>query len=146
MKVILLADIKGVGKKDDIINAADGHARNYLFPKKLAVEATKENLARVQSHKDAEAKKKQKELDDAIALKKTLEGKVIKIAVKKGESGKLFGSVTNKEVAEALKSQEGLVIDRKKIVLDEPIKSVGTKQVDVKLYAEVSARVTIEVE
>ena len=146
MKVILLADIKGVGKKDQIIDAADGHARNYLFPKKLAIEASKENVAKLESAKAAVVKKKQKEVEDALALKAKLEGKVVKIAVKKGENGRLFGSVTNKEIAEALAHHEGLQIDRKRISLDEPIKSIGQKQVDIKLYADVTARITIEVE
>ena len=146
MKVILLQDIKGVGKKDEVINAADGHARNYLFPKKLAIEATKENLAKLEGARNAAVKKKQKEVDDALKLKKELEGKVIKISVKKGETGRLFGSVTNKEIAEELSRQEGLTVDRKRIVLDEPIKTTGTKHVDIKLYAEISARLTIEVE
>ena len=146
MKVILLTDIKGVGKKDEIINAADGHARNFLFPKKLAIEATKENVAKLDAQKAGIERKRQKEVEDALALKKELENKIIKISVKKGENGKLFGSVTNKEIAEELLRQEGLQIDRKRIVLDEAIKTIGTKQVDVKLYAEISARLTIEVE
>jgi large subunit ribosomal protein L9 len=146
MKVILLEDIKGVGKKDEIINAADGHARNFLFPKKLAIEATKENLAKLDAAKNAVVRKKQKEVDDALAKKRELEGKVIKISVKKGETGRLFGSVTNKEIAEELARQEGLVIDRKRIVLAEPIKTTGIKQVEIKLHADIAAKITIEVE
>jgi large subunit ribosomal protein L9 len=146
MKVILLADVKGVGKKDEVINAADGYARNFLFPKKLAVEANKENLAKLDAAKNAVVRKRLKEVEDAQALKKELEGKIIKISVKKGETGRLFGSVTNKEIAEELNRQEGLVIDRKRIILDEPIKTVGIKQVDVKLYTDITAKITIEVE
>ena len=145
MKVILLEDIKGVGKKDDIINAADGHARNYLFPKKLAIEATKENIAKLEAQRKNIMLKKQQEAEDALALKKTLEGKIVKIEVKKGENGRLFGSVTNKEISEALARQEGLQIDRKRILLDEAIKSTGQKQVDVKLYTDITAKITVEI-
>ena len=146
MKVILLSDIKGVGKKDQIIDAADGHARNYLFPKKLATEATKENVAKLENAKNAVIRKKQKDAEDALELKKRLEGTVITIHVKKGENGRLFGSVTNKEIAEALAKQEGVQIDRKRIVLNEAIKTTGQKQVEVKLYAEINAKITVEVE
>jgi len=146
MKVILLQDIKGVGKKDDVINAADGHARNFLFPKKLAIEATKDSLAKLQGQKDAVVRKKLKEAEEALALKNVLESKVIKITVKKGDTGKLFGSVTSKEISEALASQENIVVDRKKIALDDPIKTTGTKQVDVKLYTDITAKLTVEIE
>ena len=146
MKVILLEDVKGQGKRGDAINVAEGYARNFLFPKKLAVEATKENIAKLEAAKSAVIRKKQKDVDDALALKKDLEGKVIRISVKKGETGKLFGSVTNKEIAEELARQEGLQIDRKRIVLDEPIKTTGSRQVSVKLHGDIAARITIEVE
>jgi large subunit ribosomal protein L9 len=146
MKVILLEDIKGVGKKNQIIDAADGHARNFLFPRKLAIEASKDNMARLEAQKNAVAHKKQMESDNAAKLKRELEGKIIKIPVKKGENGKLFGSVTGKEIAQALSEQEGLQIDRRKISLDEAIKTVGQKVVEIKLYEGVSAKITIEVE
>ncbi|MDR1705092.1 MAG: 50S ribosomal protein L9 [Clostridiales bacterium] len=146
MKVILLEDIKGVGKKDQIIDAADGHARNFLFPKKLAIEASKDNLARLEAQKNAVAHKRKTEIENAAKLKKDLEGKVIKIAVKKGENGKLFGSVTSKEIAQALTEQEGLQIDRRKITLDEAIKTVGRRVVEVKLFEGTTAKITIEVE
>lgn len=145
MKVILLDDIKGVGKKDQLIDAADGYARNFLFPKKLALEATKDNMARLAAAQKAALDKKRKEAEEAMALKAQLEGKLIKIEVKKGESGRLFGSVTNKEIAEALAQQEGFQIDRKRILLDDPIKSTGPRQVDVKLYTDIVAKITIEV-
>lgn len=145
MKVILLADIKGVGKKDQIIDAADGHARNFLFPKKLAIEATKDNVAKLDAQKNTVLRKQQKVTEDALALKKALEGKVIKITAKKGENGRLFGSVTNKEIAEALAQQENLQIDRKRIILDEVIKTTGQKQVEVKLHGDINARIIIEV-
>ena len=145
MKVILLEDVKGVGKKGQIINASDGHARNFLFPKKMAVEATKDEIAKLDAKNKSAEHKKQVEIENALNLKKELENKVIKIEVKKGESGKLFGSVTNKEISDALSAQEGLNIDKKKIVVTEPIKSVGQKQVDVKLYAEITAKITVEI-
>jgi len=146
MKVILLEDIKGVGKKDDIINAADGHARNFLLPRKLAVEATKENMVKLENAKRTIQQKRQKDVEDALALKMTLEGKVININVKKGEGGRLFGSITNKEIAEAIFSQEGIQIDRKRVILNEPIKTTGSKIVDIKLHQDVTAKVSVEVE
>lgn len=145
MKVILLEDIKGVGKKGQIIDAADGHARNFLFPKKLAIEANKDNMAKLESQKNAVQHKRQTEIENAMKLKKELEGKVVRISVKKGENGKLFGSVTNKEIAQALAEQEGLQVDRKRINLTEAIKTVGQKQVEVKLHADITAKITIEV-
>lgn len=145
MKVILLEDIKGVGKKGQVIDAADGHARNFLLPRKLAVEANKDNIAKKEAHDNATVHKKQMELENALKFKNDLENKVIKINVKKGETGRLFGSVSSKEIAEALAEQEGLQIDRRKIVLAEPIKTVGRRQVDIKLYTDVTAKITVEI-
>lgn len=145
MKVILLADIKGVGKKGQVIDASDGHARNFLLPRKLAMEATRENLDRLESKQKSVEHKKQMELDAAKKLKAELEGKIIKISVKKGETGKLFGSVSGKEIAEALSAQENIQIDSRKIQLDKPIKTLGQAQVDVKLYADVAAKITVEI-
>jgi len=143
MKVILLQDVKGTGKKGEIINASDGHARNYLLPRKMAVEANKTNMAQLEQQQKAVERKRQQELLKAQELAKELSEKKIVIGVKVGENGKLFGSVTNKEIAVAFLEQEGIEIDKKKIILDEPIKSAGEKAVEIKLHSQVTATVTI---
>ena len=145
MKVILLQDIKGVGKKDQIINANDGYAKNFLFPRKLAVEAEGNNLKKLDNQKKAEAAQAQAVLDQARELGKKIEEITVKIPVKLGENGKLFGAVTNKEIAAALKEQSGLEIDKKKIST-ESIKTVGEKTVTVKLHPKVSVDLKVVVE
>ena len=145
MQVILMEDVKGIGKKGDVINASDGHARNFLFPKNLAVEATKANLNRLANVKKAEENKRQQDLEDAQALAKQIEESRIKIAVKIGDNGKLFGSVTNKEIAAALEEQANLKVEKKKIVLSNPVKSVGFIKADVKLHPKVSAKLQVEI-
>ncbi len=145
MKVILLEDVKSIGKKGQLVNASEGYAKNFLFPKKLAVEATKANMNELELKKKAEDKRKQQELMEARDLAKQIEEKGIKIAVKTGENGKLFGSVTNKEIAIAMEEQTGLKIDKKKIVLNDAIKMVGQRHVSVKLHPEVTAELTVEI-
>jgi len=145
MKVILLQDVKGVGKKDQIIDVSDGYARNFLFPKKLAAEATKANVNSLETKKKNEQEQRKKELEDAKALKVVLESKSITFAQKTGEGGRLFGSVTNKEVAQALLDQEGIEIDRKKITIPEAIKKTGEYDAEIKLHTEVSARLKLVV-
>ncbi|MDR1689779.1 MAG: 50S ribosomal protein L9 [Clostridiales bacterium] len=145
MKVILLEDIKGVGVKGQVYEASDGYARNFLFPKKKAIEATKANLNELELKQKAVNAKAQRELEEAMAQAKTLEEKVIQVQVKTGENGKLFGSVTSNEIASALNSQFGISIDRKKITLPEAIKSVGEATAEVKLHAKVTAKIKIEV-
>jgi len=145
MKVILLQDIRGIGKKGQVIETSDGHARNYLIPRKLAVEATARHLKEIEVKKKAEMHRQTSELEAAQALGKSLSEAKIEIQVKSGENGKLFGSVTNKEIASVLSAKTGLNIDKKKVVLEEPIKTVGEKQVEVKLHPQVSARITVEV-
>lgn len=145
MKVILLQDIKGVGKKDDLINAADGHARNYLIPKKLAVEATDINIKQLKAKKKNEEQKRLDELEEAKKLATQIEKLNLEIKVKCGENGKLFGSVTNKEIADEIENISKLIIDKKKISIDEPIKSVGEKKVTVKLHPDVTIKITIKV-
>jgi len=145
MKVILLQDVKGVGKKDQVINAADGYCRNFLFPKKLAVEATKANMDTLDKKKKGEEDQKIKELEEAKAMKATLEEKLLKISQKTGEGGRLFGSVTNKEVAQVLLEQEGIDIDRKKITIPETIKKVGEYTVDIRLHTNVTAGLKLEI-
>ena len=145
MKVILLDNIKGVGKKDEIINASDGYARNFLFPKKLAVEANAENLSKLNNKKEAANYKKDVEKQKAEELAKKLKGIMLKIKVKAGENGKIFGGVTAKEISENLKSQYKFEIDKKKIELKDTIKTLGEFIVTIKLYEGVIANLKIEV-
>ena len=145
MKEILKADIKGVGKKDQVINASDGYARNFLFPKKLAVEANKENLAKLKSKQNSEAHKKDLEKQKAEELKQKLSKIELRINVKAGENRKIFGSITSKEVSAELKKQYNIEIDKKKIDLKETIKTLGTHIVDVKLYEGVYGKIKIDV-
>lgn len=145
MKVILLEDVKNVGKKGALINASDGYAKNFLLPKKLAMEATKGNINELELKKRAEEKKKQQELEDAKILAEKLSKHEVVISVKTGENGKLFGSVTNKEIAEAFEKQTGIAIDKKKVVLEEPFKMVGTRTVTVKIHPQVSAEITVKI-
>jgi large subunit ribosomal protein L9 len=145
VKVILLQDVKGVGKKGQLLNAADGHARNFLLPRKLAMEASAQNLAELENRKAASESKARREVEEARAMKAALEATVVRVAVKMGENGKLFGAVTNKEIAAALEAQHHLIIDRKKIALDEPIKLIGEKRAHVKLHGEITAELRVEV-
>lgn len=145
MKVILLNDIKGVGKKDQIIEASDGYARNYLFPKKLAVEATKENLGKLESKNEANKFKKQNEKNDAIEVANKLKELVLTIKVKAGENGKIFGGVTSKEISENLKEQYKIEIDKKKIEVKETIKNIGRFTINIKLYEGVNAKLTVNI-
>ncbi|NLU36035.1 MAG: 50S ribosomal protein L9 [Clostridiales bacterium] len=146
MKVILLQDVKGHGKKGDVVNASDGFARNYLFPRKLAVEATEKNLRELKNKQAAEAKRRQQEFEEAQKLADAISKAEVVVKAKSGEGGKLFGSITNKEIADALKKDHNIDLDRKKIVLQEPIRSLGNFELDVKVYPEVSAKLKVRVE
>lgn len=143
MKVILKADIKGVGKKDEVISASDGYARNFLFPKKLALEATKDNLVKLKAKQDSNQHKKDLEKAKAIEIANKLKEIVLKIEVKAGDNGKIFGGVTSKEISENLKTQYNIDVDKKKIVLKETIKVLGTVNVDIKLYEGVLATLKV---
>ena len=145
MKVILLDNIKGVGKKDEVINASDGYARNFLFPKKLAVEANNENMAKLKAKENSNEYKKSVEKEEAEKLAQTLKGIMVKINVKTGENGKIFGSITSKEITDNLKAQHKIELDKKKIDLKEPIKTVGTFSVPVKLYEGVIGTLKVQV-
>lgn len=145
MKVILLEDIKGFGKRGQLIEAADGHARNFLLPRKLAVEATKANMNILEAQRKALALQQQQELEAAQVLAKKIEASPVDICVKIGGSGKLFGSVTNKEVAEALKKQRGIDIDKKRVVLTEAIKTGGQKTAHIKLHQHVTASLFVNI-
>lgn len=143
MKVILTEDVKGQGKKGQVVNVSDGYAKNFLLPRKLAVTATPENLNSLKGQQDAQAFKKDAELQKARDVAKRLEGIMLKIPAKGGTEGRLFGSVTTKEVAEELREKHGLDIDKRKIVLDDPIKNFGSYSLTVKLYAEVAGTLNV---
>lgn len=145
MKVILTEDIKGVGKKDEIINASDGYARNFLLPKKKALEATQDNLNKLKAKQNALQNKKAKELEEAKKIAEKMKTITLKIKVKAGENGKIFGGVTAKEIADNLKSQYNIEVDKKKINIEETIKVLGTFLADIKLYEGVNAKLTIAV-
>ena len=142
MKVILLQDVKKMGKKGDVIEASDGYARNFLFPRKLAEEATANALHVVNAKKENERKKKLAELEAAQKLAGELKGKEVTINAKAGESGRLFGAITNKDIAEVINKTFNLSIDKKKIVMDT-IKVAGGYEIEVKLYPEVSTKMKV---
>lgn len=145
MKVILLKDIKGTGKKDQIIEASDGYARNYLLPKKLAKEATAEALNSIEKAKSADRHREEVKRAEAEAKARELKGKVIQLTVRGGENGKLYGAVTNDQIAAALKEQHGFDVDKRKLELDEPIKTAGQSFVTLKLLAGISTRMIVNV-
>ena len=142
MKVLLLQDVKGQGKKGDIINVSDGYANNFLIKKGLGKVATADTINSVNIHTQAVAKQKQAEKDAAVALSKQLNGKEVTITSTKGANGKMFGSITSKEIAEAL-TKLGFAIDKKQIVLKEPIKMIGKYTVTVKVYAEIASTISV---
>jgi len=145
MKIILLEDVKGVGKKGETINASDGYAKNFILPKKLGVEATPANMNTLKLQKAAEDRRKAEELAAAKEMKEKLEALTVVIAVKTGDNGKLFGSVTNKEIAAELEKQHKIKIDKKKIVLADQIKMVGERHADVKLHPQVTAELKVKI-
>lgn len=146
MKVVLLQDVKNLGKKEQLVNVSDGYARNYLFPRKLALEATSGKLKELEEKKNSEIKKKDKEKQEAKELAAKIGKLVVNFNVKAGENGKLFGSITSKDVADAVKSQHKIEIDKKKVVLHDAIKALGTYQVEIKVYPEISAVINVKVE
>lgn len=145
MKVILKADIKGVGKKDQVINASDGYARNFLFPKNLAVEANKENMSKLKAKQDSNAFKKSQEKEEAKKIAEKLSKIQLKVPVKAGENGKIFGGVSAKEIAELLKENYKIEIDKKKIELKETIKTLGMRTIQIKLYEGITGNLKIDV-
>lgn len=145
MKVILLQDVKSLGKKGDLVEASDGYARNYLLPRKIAKEA---NAQAMNEYKNAENSKNYKiatEKAQAEGYKKQLEGKVFEITAKAGQGGRLFGSVTSKQVAEEIKKQYNIVVDKRKVMLETDIKEFGTYKAEVKLYTGISAKIDVKV-
>ena len=145
MKVILKADVKGVGKAGSILDVADGHARNFLLPKGLAEEATSGNLAQLEGRRAAKQRRDDKLLAEAKTLASTLESRPVAIRAKAGEQGKLFGAVTNAQIADAIKAEFGVDVDRHKVELDEPIKSAGDHRSVVRLAHGVTATLTVRV-
>ena len=145
MKVILKADIKGVGKKDQVINASDGYARNFLFPKNLAVEANRENVSKLQAKQNSAKYQKDQEKEEAKKIADKLSKIMLKINVKAGENGKIFGGVSSKEIAENLEKQYQIKVDKKKIDLKETIKTLGTVTVDIKLFEGVIGKVKVDI-
>jgi large subunit ribosomal protein L9 len=145
MKVILLQDVKTLGKKGQVVEVSDGYARNAILPKKLGVEATSKNLNDLKLQNQHADKVAAENLAAAQELAKTVGQQKVVVKIKTGEGGKLFGSVSAKEIAEAAKAQTGLELDKKKMQLSEPIKALGTYEVPVKLHAQVTAKLTVQV-
>ena len=146
MKVIFLQDVKGKGKKGQMAEISDGYARNYLLPKKLAMEATPDAINTMRMNDKAAAEKAAKERAEALEISRKLREMTVVVTAKGGGAGKLFGSVTSQEIADALKAKSGIVIDKRKIVLSDPIKNVGTYTVQCKLGYEITAPLTVKIE
>ena len=145
MKVILIADVKALGKKGQVVEVSDGYARNCLLPKKLAMEATNAAMNELKNREAAERARIEKEKAAARATAEKLGTLSVKLVCKAGADGKLYGAVTAKDVAEALEKQHGVSVDKRKISLGEPIKAFGTFRVDVKLYTEITGKLTVVV-
>lgn len=145
MKVILKEDIKGVGKKDQVINASDGYARNFLFPKNKAIEANAENMSKLKAKQDSNNYKKEQEKEAAKEVADKISKIMLKIPVKAGENGKIFGGVSTKEISELLEKNYQIKVDKKKIELKETIKTLGTTNVNIKLYEGVVANLKIDI-
>ena len=146
MKVILLQDVKGKGKKGQLLEVSDGYARNYMLPRKLAVEATADALNTKKMNDKAEAERIAREKAEAMDISKRLREMVLVVTAKGGGAGRLFGSVTNQEIADALKAKSGIALDKRKIVISDPIKTVGTFTVTCKLGYEINAPLTVKIE
>ena len=146
MKVILLQDVKGKGKKGQMLEISDGYARNFLLPKKLAMEATPDAINTMRMNDKAAAEKVAKERAEALEISHKLREMTLTVTAKGGGAGKLFGSVTSQEIADALKTASGIVIDKRKIVVSDPIKNVGTYTVQCKLGYEITAPLTVKIE
>ena len=145
MKIILLQDEKKLGKKGDIVEVSEGYARNFVLPKKIGVEATPKNLNDLKLQKSNEAKVAQEQLDNAKAMAELLASKEVVVSIKAGENGRTFGSVSTKEIGQALKAQTGIEVDKKKLVLPEAIKSFGVYEVPIKLHPKVTGTVKVKV-
>ena len=146
MKVILLQDVKGKGKKGQMLEVSDGYARNFMLPKKLAMEATPDAINTMRMNDKAAAEKAARERAEAMEISKQLRAMTVVVKAKGGGAGKLFGSVTNQEIADALKASSGITLDKRKIVLSDTIKNVGTYTVQCKLGYEITAPLTVKIE
>ena len=146
MKVILLTDVKGKGKKGQMIEVSDGYARNYMLPRKLAQEATADAVNTMRMNDKATAERQARERAEAMEIAKQLKEMILVVTAKGGGAGRLFGSVTNQEIADALKAKSGIALDKRKIVIADPIKSVGTYTVTCKLGYEITAKLTVKIE
>ena len=146
MKVVLLKDVKNIGKRDEILNVSDGYARNFLFPQKMAVEATPGALKEIERKRAAQDAREAERLDDAKKKAAALKGKMITLAVKCGEKGRLYGSVTAAEVADALEAQHGVQVDKRKIDLGESIREIGVREISVWLYNGVTTTMKLSIE
>ena len=146
MKVLLTEDVKKLGKKGEIVEVSDGYAKNYILPQKLGMEATKAIQNEWQVRKGSEANRKEKEKKEALALAKELTGKSVTIRTKAGEGGRLFGSITTKEVAELIHQQLGLEVDKKKLTLNAAVKAIGQYTVSIRLHTEATAEILLKVE
>ena len=146
MKVILLQDVKGKGKKGQMLEVSDGYARNFMLPKKLAIEATADAINTMRMNDKATQERIAKEKAEALALSKQLREMTLVVTAKGGGAGRLFGSVTNQEIADALKAKSGITLDKRKIVIADTIKSVGTYTVNCKLGYEITAPLTVKIE
>ena len=146
MKVILLKDIKGTGKKDQIIEVSDGFGRNYLLPRKLAVEATSEALNSIEKSKSAAKHREDVKKNDAETAAREMKGKTVTLKVRAGDNGRLYGSITTQEIADALKAQHGVDVDKRKIEVDGKVTSVGQTTITIKLYAGVATKMNLVIE
>lgn len=146
MQIILKKDVKGTGKEGDIVKVSDGFARNKLIPSGVAVEATPQNIKAIEREKAAIAQKIAEDREAATKLAKELQAKPIVVKTKVGENGKVFGSITSMDIAEAIKEQAGKEIDKKKVVLDKPIKETGVFTVEIKLFQDIAAKIEVKVE
>lgn len=145
MKVILQADVKGTGKKGEIKEVSDGYARNVLFKKKLAIPADKTNMKELDEKNKSMELKAQKEYEEALSLAKKMEEMNIEIYSKAGEGGRLFGSITSKEIAEQIKKQHNIEVDKRKINLEDPIRTLGSTNVEIKIHKKVTAKMRVDV-
>lgn len=145
MKVILNKDVKNLGVKGDVVNVSDGYARNYLLPKNLAVEATAGNLKELENLKQKQERQKELEFQKAKETAKKIEGKTLQAVTKVGDNGKLFGSITSKEIAELIEKKFGITVDKRKVEVKEAIKAIGTYPVTVRIHPQVAAKIMVQV-
>lgn len=145
MRVILLEDVKKLGQKGDVVNVAEGHARNFLIPRGLAAEATQGKINELDRQNQIKANKKKKAEEDARLLGQRMDGLKVTMTAKVGDAGKLFGAISSKDIADAVKKQHGLSVDKKKVLLESPIKTLGVHDVAVKLHPLVNVSIMIEV-